>query len=134
MPSSYPATRDGALWSMAAVMRPSCTRAAGPGAHNDVVEQRIEATRLGDGTEIAYALAGRGPFLVYVPGWLTHLELSWALPAERRFYEALAQGRTLLRYDKPGTGLSGPFDKPYSMEVERETLEAVVRAAGATRF
>jgi pimeloyl-ACP methyl ester carboxylesterase/DNA-binding CsgD family transcriptional regulator len=98
------------------------------------VEQRVATTRLADGTEVAYALAGHGPFLVYVPGWLTHLELSWALPVERGFYEVLAQGRTLLRYDKPGTGLSGPFSQPYTMDVELAALEAVTAAAGASRF
>jgi pimeloyl-ACP methyl ester carboxylesterase len=98
------------------------------------VQQRIAATRLADGTEIAYALAGQGPPLVYALGWLTHLELSWALPPERGFYEALAQGRTLLRYDKPGCGLSGPSSRPPSMELELETLAAVTRAAGAERF
>jgi pimeloyl-ACP methyl ester carboxylesterase len=89
---------------------------------------------LDGGTEIAYAVTGTGPFLVYVPGWLSHLELSWAVPAERGFYEALARGRTLLRYDKPGCGLSSAADQPYSMDLELETLAAVVRAAGADRF
>jgi pimeloyl-ACP methyl ester carboxylesterase len=95
------------------------------------VEQRIAATTLRDGTEIAYALAGSGPFLVYAPGWLTHLEMSWAMPPERGFYEALARGRTLLRYDRPGCGLSGPSDRPHTMDLELETLAAVTRAAGA---
>jgi len=98
------------------------------------MDQRVATTSLTDGTEVAYALAGHGPFLVYVPGWLTHLELSWALPVERGFFEALAQGRTLVRYDKPGTGLSGSLRQPYSMEVELAALEAVTTAAGADRF
>jgi pimeloyl-ACP methyl ester carboxylesterase len=98
------------------------------------VEQHIATTTLRDGVEIAYALAGSGPLLVYVPGWLTHLELSWALPAERGFYEALASGRTLLRYDQPGCGLSGPSSRPYTMDLELETLEAVTNAAGAEQY
>ena len=53
------------------------------------MEQRLAETRLADGTTVAYALAGEGP-LVYPPGWLSHLELSWAIPAERRYYETLA--------------------------------------------
>jgi pimeloyl-ACP methyl ester carboxylesterase len=71
---------------------------------------------------------------VYALGWLTHLELSWAIPAERGFYEALARGRTLVRYDKPGCGLSGRSERPYSMELELETLDAVVDAIGGTTF
>src|SRR5262249_39844286 len=104
------------------------------GPDNGFVEQRIETAVLSDGTKIAYALAGDGPFLVHVPGWLSHLELSWAIPAERGFLEALARGRTLLRYDKPGTGLSAPATRPASMDLELETLAAVTAAAGATRF
>jgi pimeloyl-ACP methyl ester carboxylesterase/DNA-binding CsgD family transcriptional regulator len=98
------------------------------------VQQRIAFTRLPDGTRIAYALAGQGPLLVYALGWLTQLDLSWAMPPERAFYEALAQGRTLLRYDKPGCGLSGPSSQPHSMELELQVLAAVTRAVGAQRF
>jgi hypothetical protein len=47
------------------------------------VQQRVATTRLNDGTQIAYATAGQGPFLGYAPGWITHPELSWALPPER---------------------------------------------------
>jgi pimeloyl-ACP methyl ester carboxylesterase/DNA-binding CsgD family transcriptional regulator len=86
------------------------------------------------GSSITYALAGDGPLLVYAPGWLTHVELSWAWPPERAFYEALATGRTLLRYDKPGMGLSEPTDRPLSMELELDVLATVTRAVGATRF
>jgi len=98
------------------------------------VQQQVATTTLSDGTQIAYATAGQGPFLVYALGWVSHLELSWALPPERGFYEALARGRTLLRYDKPGCGLSGPASRPPSMELELATLQAVTRAAGAERF
>lgn len=98
------------------------------------MEQRISRVRTGSGAEIAYAVAGSGPFLVYVPGWISHLELSWAVPAERGFYETLARGRTLLRYDQPGCGLSGPVARAYTLDLELEALAAVARAAGAARF
>jgi pimeloyl-ACP methyl ester carboxylesterase/DNA-binding CsgD family transcriptional regulator len=98
-----------------------------------VLEQTIGSVRLGDGPEIAYARAGDGLPLVYVAGWLTHLELSWAMPPERRYFELLARGRTLVRYDKPGCGLSGPFEWPPSMELELEALSAVIDAVGTAR-
>lgn len=98
------------------------------------VDQRIATTKLRDGTEIAYAVVGAGPLLVYVAGWLTHLERSWSLPPERGFYESLARGRTLLRYDKPGCGLSGSTDREPSIQLELETLDAVIGEAGAARF
>jgi pimeloyl-ACP methyl ester carboxylesterase len=96
------------------------------------VKQRLASTWLADGTEIAYALVGRGPLLVHAPGWLTHLEISWALPVERRFYEMLAGGRTLVRYDKPGCGLSGPTTVAPSLAREVETLTAVLTAVTST--
>jgi pimeloyl-ACP methyl ester carboxylesterase len=73
------------------------------------MEQKLGSTRLPDGTTVAYATAGGGPFLLFIGGWLSHLELSWALPAERHLFEGLAHGRTIIRYDRPGCGLS---DRP----------------------
>lgn len=98
------------------------------------MRQRIEFTALADGTEIAYGLVGSGPILMYVPGWLTHLELSWALPDERAFYAMLAQGRTLVRYDKAGCGLSGASSREPTFELELETLEAVLAAVGVEHY
>jgi pimeloyl-ACP methyl ester carboxylesterase/DNA-binding CsgD family transcriptional regulator len=98
------------------------------------LRQRWGTAQLDSGTEVAYALTGSGPFLVVVPGWLSHLELGWSLPAERTFHEALSAGRTLVRFDRPGCGLSGPYDGPRTMALELETLRAVVEAVGAERF
>jgi pimeloyl-ACP methyl ester carboxylesterase len=78
-----------------------------------------------DGTVLAYASAGTGRPLVYVMGWLTHLELGWELPAERALYEALAQGCRLVRYDRAGCGLSPAVDRPASLAFELEQLAAV---------
>lgn len=96
-------------------------------------EQRLATADL-DGTQVAYAVTGSGPFMLVVPGWLSHLELGWAIPAERMFYESLGQGRTLVRYDRPGCGLSDPYDGPRTMELELATIAAVTEALGMTRF
>jgi pimeloyl-ACP methyl ester carboxylesterase/DNA-binding CsgD family transcriptional regulator len=99
------------------------------------VEQRLSSTHLGDGTNVVYATAGAGPPLLSIGGWLSHLELSWALPAERHLYEVLAQGRTLIRYDRPGCGLSDrPSRGQWSLDDEIDTIEAVIAAAGVTRL
>ena len=92
------------------------------------MEQRFGTARLADGTGVAYALTGTGPFLVLAPGWLTHLELGWSLPAERVFHESLSRGRTLVRYDRPGCGMSDPHRGGYSWQLELDTLGAVVDA------
>jgi pimeloyl-ACP methyl ester carboxylesterase len=98
------------------------------------VEQRLSETRLSDGTRVAIAAVGRGPVLLHAPGWLTHLEHGWAIPQERAFYERLARGRTLVRYDRPGCGLSDRTTRrPPSLELETEVVGAVADAAGAGR-
>jgi pimeloyl-ACP methyl ester carboxylesterase/DNA-binding CsgD family transcriptional regulator len=97
------------------------------------VEQRLGSTRTADGVEVAYATAGDGPPLLFVGGWLSHLELSWALPAERQMLEALAQGRTLLRYDRPGSGLSDRSTSDPSVDGELAVVAAVLAAAGVER-
>ncbi len=99
------------------------------------VEQQLSSTRRAGGPELVYATAGAGPPLLLIGGWLSHLELSWALPPERHLCEALAQGRTLIRYDRPGCGLSErPTDAAWSLDDELDTIEAVIDAGGVTRL
>jgi pimeloyl-ACP methyl ester carboxylesterase len=104
----------------------SCTGTARP---SDVA-QRIERVTTADGEEIAVATVGAGRPLVYVSGWLSHLELSWELPEERAFYESLAEGCRLIRYDRAGCGLSAPSAIPPSLAHELAQLDAVAAAAG----
>jgi len=99
-----------------------------------LVQQQLGVTRLEDGTAIRFAVAGSGPVAIYVPGWVSHLELGWALPAERQFYEGLADGRTLVRYDRPGCGLSGSTPRTDIVELELEVLHAVAAEVGVDRF
>ena len=98
-----------------------------------VMQQRIDRLRLRDGTSVSFAVAGSGPPLVYLPGWVSHVELGWALPVERRFYESLATGRTLIRYDRPGCGLSDPAPEKDLVELEMEVLGALLDAMGLQR-
>jgi pimeloyl-ACP methyl ester carboxylesterase/DNA-binding CsgD family transcriptional regulator len=95
--------------------------------------QRLGMARLAEGGRVAYALTGSGPFLLVAPGWLSHLELGWAIPADRMFHESLSSGRTLVRYDRPGCGLSDPYDGPRTMALELATIAAVTEALGITR-
>jgi pimeloyl-ACP methyl ester carboxylesterase len=102
--------------------------------HTDGVEQRLGRVRLADGTEVAYASAGAGRPLVYVMGWLSHLELGWNLPAERGFYESLAAGCRLVRYDRPGCGLSSATDRRPSLDSELEQLDAIAGTLATAEF
>jgi pimeloyl-ACP methyl ester carboxylesterase/DNA-binding CsgD family transcriptional regulator len=105
-----------------------------PGGMMWLVEQQLGVTSVADGTKIRFAVTGSGPVAIYVPGWVSHLELGWAFPAERQLYEGLANGRTLVRYDRPGCGLSGPTGRTDVVELELEVLAAVAAAVGVDRF
>lgn len=99
-----------------------------------VRDQRLGMARLAEGGRVAYALSGTGPYLLVVPGWLSHLEMGWAIPADRLFHESLSAGRTLVRYDRPGCGLSDAYDGPRTMALELATIAAVTEALGMDRF
>jgi pimeloyl-ACP methyl ester carboxylesterase/DNA-binding CsgD family transcriptional regulator len=98
------------------------------------MQQRLGHATTADGTRVAFGSIGAGRPLVYVMGWLTHLERSWELAPERDFYESLAPGRRLVRYDRAGFGLSDPTNRAPSLEFELEQLGAVVAALGPQPF
>ena len=87
-----------------------------------------------DGDCIAYKVVGDGPFdLVYIPGFISHVELFWAEPAIARFYERLASFSRLILFDKRGTGLSDPIPGPQPLEERMEDVRVVMDAAGSGR-
>lgn len=56
---------------------------------------------------IAYQVLGQGPLdLVYIPGWVSNIEIFWEEPAFARFLTRLASFCRLILFDKRGTGLS----------------------------
>ncbi len=87
-----------------------------------------------DGVRLAYQSHGRGPPLVRVATWLTHLELDWASPVWRHWLDRLGERHTVLRYDERGCGLSDAEVGEPSVETWVGDLEAVVDAAGVDRF
>jgi len=85
------------------------------------------------GRQVAWSDSGSGtPALVEVSGWFSHLELDWRDPALGGFQRDLAAQRRLLRYDRPGVGLSSAADAG-ELDAGVDALEAVVRAAGEDR-
>jgi pimeloyl-ACP methyl ester carboxylesterase len=82
-----------------------------------------------NGRRVAWAAVGEGPLMVMGAWWLSDLELDWANRRFRDFISALARYRTVVRYDRPGTGLSdrdGP--PPVTLDDEVELLAGVVGA------
>ena len=72
------------------------------------------------GHRVAYGLSGSGPLLVAPAWWISHLELDWQNPRFRRFWEATTEGHRLVRYDRPGVGLSDRDVPPEESTLERE--------------
>jgi len=82
-----------------------------------------------DGSRVAFAVAGDGPALVLPALWISHLELEWTFPEYRAFVSALAASRTVVRYDRLGTGLSDRIHPdPPDVEAELRTVGAVIAA------
>jgi pimeloyl-ACP methyl ester carboxylesterase/DNA-binding CsgD family transcriptional regulator len=80
------------------------------------------------GRRLAFATSGAGAPIV-VPGWwVSHLELYWHDRSFRQFFEAVARGRMLVRYDRLGVGLSDRRLEPNELSLEHdvETLAAVL--------
>ena len=85
---------------------------------------------------IAYQVTGEGPLdLVYVPGWVSHIELRWEEPDHARFLHRLASFSRLITFDKRGTGLSDrvPDDQLPTLETRMDDLRAVMDAVGSQR-
>lgn len=98
------------------------------------MEQSIKFCTASDGVRLAYATMGRGPPIVRVGNWFTHIEFELTHPARARLLEHLARTRTVVRYDMRGTGLSDRNVADISFERLVDDLGAVVDAAGLERF
>jgi pimeloyl-ACP methyl ester carboxylesterase len=83
---------------------------------------------------IAYQVVGDGPFdLIFVPGFVTHVELQWRLPGMGGFLNWLGSVSRLIRFDKRGTGMSDPVSGAPSLETRMDDVRAVMDAVGSRR-
>jgi len=95
------------------------------------MDQQVHLCRGEAGEEIAYATVGHGPVLVLAAWWTSHLELDWQNQELRDFILILAEGHTVVRYDRPGVGMSGREARRYDLATESQHLEAVIESVGA---
>jgi pimeloyl-ACP methyl ester carboxylesterase len=80
---------------------------------------------------IAYQVVGKGPLdLIYVPGWISNVELMWDEPAHAHVLDRLASFSRLILFDKRGTGLSDPvpLDALPTLEERMDDVRAVLDA------
>ncbi len=97
--------------------------------------RRVRYAQSGN-VNIAYQVVGSGPIdLVFVMGWVSHLEYFWNEPSFARFLERLASMARLIVFDKRGTGLSDPVPVAQlpALEQRLDDVRAVMEAAGSER-
>ncbi|MBS1811824.1 MAG: alpha/beta fold hydrolase [Acidobacteria bacterium] len=85
---------------------------------------------------IAYQVVGDGPIdLVFVMGWVSHLDYFWEDPSFAYFLNRLASFSRLILFDKRGTGLSDrvPLNQLPTLEQRMEDVHAVLDAVGSER-
>lgn len=91
--------------------------------------------RSGD-VNIAYQVIGSGPIdLVFVMGWVSHIEYFWTEPRLAHFLRRLASFSRLILFDKRGTGLSDrvPVESLPTIEQRMSDLRIVMNAVGSKR-
>jgi len=93
----------------------------------------VRYARSGD-IDIAYRQIGDGPTdLVFVPGFVSHLDLLDDIPFFGRFAKDLARYSRLVLFDKRGTGLSDRSLGFGSTADRMDDIRAVMDAAGVAR-
>jgi pimeloyl-ACP methyl ester carboxylesterase len=100
---------------------------------NEAVEAETRYARSGD-VNIAYQVVGDGPFdFVFVPGYVTHLELAWKLPTFGPALAKTASFARMIKFDKRGTGMSDPVSGAPTLETRMDDVRAVMDAVGSRR-
>src|SRR5262249_34041809 len=88
--------------------------------------------KVGD-VHVAYQVVGNGPIdIVWVPGFVSHLEYDWDHPRPARFFHRLASFSRLIRFDKRGTGLSDRVSIP-TLEERMDDVRAILDATRSSR-
>ena len=85
--------------------------------------------------QIAYQAFGGGPDLVWVPGWLSQLDLYWEEPSVVRFLRRLASFARVIVFDRRGLGLSDRVrsDSIPTPEQRIDDIRAVLDDLGVER-
>jgi class 3 adenylate cyclase/alpha-beta hydrolase superfamily lysophospholipase len=82
-------------------------------------------------TYIAYQSFGSGlTKVVFVPGWVSHLEYAWEEPRFARFLERLGSFAEVVWFDKRGTGLSDRVAGLPILEERMDDVRVVMDHAG----
>jgi pimeloyl-ACP methyl ester carboxylesterase len=128
MKRRLPSAETAALSYAGAQCSGSSTASARPQYAHAVAETSY--ANCGD-LSLAYQVFGDGPLeLVFVGPIVTHVELFWAMPEFKAFFDQLATFCRVLLFDKAGVGLSDPIPKVRLLEERAAEIEAVMDAVG----
>ncbi|WP_112321135.1 alpha/beta fold hydrolase [Oceanibium sediminis] len=114
--------------------RPEGSAAPAGTPDRPAARQTVRIATSPDGTHIAFAQHGTGPFLLRGGHWLGHLEHDLDSPIFGPLLERLGAAFTVIRYDPRGTGMSARGVSDLSLDRQVEDLAAVANAAQAQRF
>ena len=104
-------------------------------ARKPITRPETNYARSGD-VNIAYQVIGDGPLdLVFVMGWVSHLEYFWEEESFSEFLRRLASFSRLILFDKRGTGLSDrvPLSELPTLEQRMDDVRCVMEAVGSER-
>jgi class 3 adenylate cyclase/alpha-beta hydrolase superfamily lysophospholipase len=97
------------------------------------VVSEVRYAKSGD-INIAYQVMGEGSIdLIYLPGWMCHLEVDLEGPQYAAFADRLAAFSRFIRFDKRGYGMSDREVGPASAEGRLDDVKAVLDACGSER-
>ncbi|WP_200979684.1 alpha/beta fold hydrolase [Echinicola sp. 20G] len=83
---------------------------------------------------IAYQSFGSGTAdLVYIPGWVSNIDLMWACPSLAKFLEELGKTCRVILFDKRGTGLSDRVTELSTLEDRMDDIRVVMDAVGSEK-
>jgi class 3 adenylate cyclase/esterase/lipase len=89
--------------------------------------------RSGD-VSIAYQVTGSGDFdLVFLPGFVSNLDLTWENPSLTHLFSRLGGFSRVILFDKRGTGLSDRVAGVPDLEARIDDIRAVMDAVGSER-
>jgi len=104
------------------------------GQRAELPPQKVLYAKAQDGTRLAYSVTGEGPPLIKTANWLNHIQHDWDSPLWRHWIEEFTRGRSLIRYDERGNGLSDWGTPDLSFSAFVEDLECVVEETGVDQF
>jgi class 3 adenylate cyclase len=97
------------------------------------MQPRTQYAKSGD-VHIAYQVFGEGAVdLVFVPGFVSHIENYWDEPNFARWLRRLGNFSRVIMFDKRGTGLSDQVSELPGMDQRMDDVRAVMDAVGIER-